>query len=484
MKNTLKKCLVLLLAAAMLLPLALLASAKNGPSPEHYEDWYYARLEFIELDGSGEPVMVDMGGWTEQKTLPLYAKGKAVAQTGAVYDPASNTLTLTDLNKSNYALRVNLMGDDFTLCVKGSCALAYIDVYGGGVMQPKWGGSLKITGDGALTVNENKKSGYGIIFYAQEEDAVSFTVDQNVTLSVSGAETAVEVYGYTGKFTMTAAGKAVALTKQAAVRTVSVYIDVYSNVSMKHNIHLCRNAADPEGLYGMDVWMNENEEVTNVTVDRYLYLPDHAVYVVDHAWAKEHGGEREEVSFPTLKAANDAGFTHITDGEGNDTWKTVICMENYGSRPVYTDKAGNRYVVELEYNGEDYVYVPKKVIEIKEIPGAYLAVAAPGVSRDDVTEVEEDTVMEGLYDYVYPGKTFTAQPGAGGFKPGDVDNNGKVDTSDARLALRQAIGLEHYADGSREFRACDVDASGKVETKDARYILRHSIGLPDAEIAW
>jgi len=68
------------------------------------------------------------------------------------------------------------------------------------------------------------------------------------------------------------------------------------------------------------------------------------------------------------------------------------------------------------------------------------------------------------------------------FRRGDVDNNGKIEPSDARLALRQAIGLEHYAGGSREFKACDVDRNGKVETKDARYILRKAVGLTDAGI--
>ena len=65
---------------------------------------------------------------------------------------------------------------------------------------------------------------------------------------------------------------------------------------------------------------------------------------------------------------------------------------------------------------------------------------------------------------------------------GDVDDNGKIEPADARLALRQAIGLEHYAEGSREFKACDVDRNGKVETKDARYILRKAVGLTDAGI--
>ena len=72
-----------------------------------------------------------------------------------------------------------------------------------------------------------------------------------------------------------------------------------------------------------------------------------------------------------------------------------------------------------------------------------------------------------------PGPTFT---------PGDVDGNGKVETADARYALRRAIGLEKYAEGSREFLACDVNRDGKAGTDDARYILRRSIGLKDPKI--
>ncbi len=68
--------------------------------------------------------------------------------------------------------------------------------------------------------------------------------------------------------------------------------------------------------------------------------------------------------------------------------------------------------------------------------------------------------------------------------PGDVDGNGKVETTDARLALRRAIGLETYVKGSAAFFACDVTKDGKVGTDDARFILRHAVGLSDPQIAW
>lgn len=61
--------------------------------------------------------------------------------------------------------------------------------------------------------------------------------------------------------------------------------------------------------------------------------------------------------------------------------------------------------------------------------------------------------------------------------PGDVNGDGKVTASDARLALRRAVGLETYAEGSPAFLACDVNRDGKVTAADARKILRAAVGL-------
>ena len=60
---------------------------------------------------------------------------------------------------------------------------------------------------------------------------------------------------------------------------------------------------------------------------------------------------------------------------------------------------------------------------------------------------------------------------------GDVDGSGVVDTADARLALRIAIGLENYKSGSPQYAAADADGSGIVDTSDARLILRAAVGL-------
>ena len=58
---------------------------------------------------------------------------------------------------------------------------------------------------------------------------------------------------------------------------------------------------------------------------------------------------------------------------------------------------------------------------------------------------------------------------------GDIDGDGKVTASDARLALRAAVGLEVL--DAEQIEAGDMDDDGKITSSDARDILRKSVGL-------
>ncbi|MBO5797952.1 MAG: dockerin type I repeat-containing protein [Clostridia bacterium] len=58
--------------------------------------------------------------------------------------------------------------------------------------------------------------------------------------------------------------------------------------------------------------------------------------------------------------------------------------------------------------------------------------------------------------------------------PGDVDGDGEVTSTDARLALQAAVGKGELSAGQQA--AADVDGDGKVTSTDARLILQHSIG--------
>lgn len=59
---------------------------------------------------------------------------------------------------------------------------------------------------------------------------------------------------------------------------------------------------------------------------------------------------------------------------------------------------------------------------------------------------------------------------------GDLDIDGKVSSSDARLALRYAVGLEG-APSQIITLIGDVDGNGRIDSADARLILRYSVGL-------
>jgi hypothetical protein len=58
---------------------------------------------------------------------------------------------------------------------------------------------------------------------------------------------------------------------------------------------------------------------------------------------------------------------------------------------------------------------------------------------------------------------------------GDADFNNKVDATDARLALRAAVGLDKLTEAV--LKAADVDKDGDVDATDARLILRAAVGL-------
>ena len=59
----------------------------------------------------------------------------------------------------------------------------------------------------------------------------------------------------------------------------------------------------------------------------------------------------------------------------------------------------------------------------------------------------------------------------------DVDADGTVTATDARLALRASVGLETLTDEQKTL--ADADGNGSVEAADARAILRLSVGLTD-----
>ena len=62
---------------------------------------------------------------------------------------------------------------------------------------------------------------------------------------------------------------------------------------------------------------------------------------------------------------------------------------------------------------------------------------------------------------------------------GDVDGNGKVEASDARLALRCSVDLVRIWKNTYEFKRADYTQDNQILAEDARMILRAAVGLEE-----
>ena len=104
---------------------------------------------------------------------------------GVTYDQASNTLTLEDYEGP--VLNVNMMGNGFRIRLIGENRLDGIVTWGF-----YSGGSVLLTGDGALTVNAGQQNPYGIRMEA-EYSQTCLMIDRDVRLEVFGSSAAVMI---------------------------------------------------------------------------------------------------------------------------------------------------------------------------------------------------------------------------------------------------------------------------------------------------
>ena len=175
-----RKLLAGLLTLCMAVGMAVPAFAANGPSSGDYSS-AYLRL-----------------GNSEDGYQTLFANsGQIDDVSGAVYDKASNTVTLTNYNNPTNILVANEMGDDLKLKLVGDNHISSLVVYGFG-----WGGNLEIIGDGSLTINENKTSSAAIAFMAEGTQG-SLKVGSEATVTAYKMPDAPHMATYSAQFIST-----------------------------------------------------------------------------------------------------------------------------------------------------------------------------------------------------------------------------------------------------------------------------------------
>ena len=193
-----KKILAVLMATLMFLTLLMPISvfAENGPYPVDWENVTEEELENIETIS-----MIGLMDYTTFEIGYLYpeilAEEMPVNSKGLSYDEKTNTLTLNN-HKSNMMLSLCAMGDDFKINVVGYNEIGCI-----GSIDMDWGGSVTITGNGVLVINENKTypasvtidvsdTGYG---FFKTEESVSVKLTGNISTELADAEPTIWVLG-------------------------------------------------------------------------------------------------------------------------------------------------------------------------------------------------------------------------------------------------------------------------------------------------
>lgn len=209
--------------------------AKNGPA-------------------TGENSYTYIALYNDDINLQLYGSDADTVE-GAVYDTATNTLTLTNYNHPELWLETNMMGDDFKLRLTGENHLASVSIWGAG-----WGGSLEITGDGSLTINENKTRKYAIYFGAEGTQG-ALKIGDNVTLTAYKGESYVVAIAGTKSTTFPVSGnfeEALTLTDDSGIEgEIWKFDNVIKEDSYDRTLQVATKAGDDK-LYGIYMYKDDD----------------------------------------------------------------------------------------------------------------------------------------------------------------------------------------------------------------------------------
>ena len=371
-----KKFTAILLVMLMLLSGgAVTAFAENGPSSATWDGSYY--LAYISFYNYNTSTPVNYSVFRENT-----AHNSAIA--GATYDRASNTLTLKDFNHPELNLETNMMGDDFRLEIKGSCALNSIAVWGYG-----YGGSLSVTGDGTLTLNERKTSNSAVYMYPEDTD-FTLSFGDKVKVNLYAAKNVISVKAAKG----TDFGSSIIFSdgKERSVSVTQASSEEYKTVSgyyyqqpvedeKDYLGRLTTKKDDAEGVYGTSIYVDDDlNETGEYGISRYVYSKKYGFYFKDKSFgdvtltADEMEQQGYEMKYEEkLRDYPEYLYNPVVA-------KRVRCK-------VYTDDDSNVYYV---WDSGDVVDEIKNVVlngePVDGCEGEYLFSLNGEVDIDDLTE--------------------------------------------------------------------------------------------------
>ena len=392
MKKRIVSLILCIVLSAAVLPFS--AMAAKGPSTEKYVEYgyeYYPAFgRFYELDSAGDIIYDEETYAASYKSF--YGEGTVKNEMpGAVYDitGGQNTLKLTNLNAPNYLLSANMLGEDFTIEVTGTCRLGGIYVYGWG-----YGGSLTVEGTGTLILNENKLRANAIAM--EKEEAPNFFLSFGSQVSVDlyagkGGNTPVRLSGLASEserpisFANGTPDYAVTADYNQLPTWIEGYYadDVHEDGGFK-----VVNKNDPDGLYSAGIYTVWNYDFTPATssevirIYRFVYCPELLAYVIDDEYTKEHfNTDHGEIEFETESEMNAAGYSYVRDGDSH-VYNNFLSCYWLMSEDLYVDPEGNDYVFHTVYDSQgNETEVPYSAIPIDGYEDRYVFFPLPSNSQ-------------------------------------------------------------------------------------------------------
>lgn len=275
----------------------------------------------------------------------------------------------------------------------------------------------------------------------------------------------------------------------------SVWESIYSNPYDRHGLSLLEIVYRP-------VWNTSG--VSKLIGNGFAVKEDGTTWAAAGASAEEGFIKIADFSAKTATsfAISSDEYVYFAVDQQNNLWKIdaenvskkkIIC-ENFFNWAYYNDRGGisGFYTSDgklVDFHGyEDEFYLSGDSF-YKSVPTTRDALLLTSVASFSV--IEPFSVMErgvlavrsdgSIWAYHFNGVgmdipvMIKAPIGAASYALGDVNLDGKVNTSDARLALRGAATLETLTD--QQILAADVNKNGKADTSDARKILRVAANL-------
>lgn len=216
---------------------------------------------------------------------------------------------------------------------------------------------------------------------------------------------------------------------------------------------------------------------------KIYYIKNGIEYTTPGNWFITKGTAPAPVTLTSISVSSMPSKTLYTVGDTLDTTGLIltalysngssIAVESgFSCSPTILDIAGTQTIT-VTYSGKTTTF-NVSVSELPETTTEEPTTEEPTTEAPTTAEptTEEPTTIEPTTE-----EPTTDNNEVVDYTPGDINNDGRINASDARIALRISARLETATD--KQLMAADVNGDGKVNAADARKILRVSAQLEE-----